>query len=335
MKKYLATIIKGESLGENDMYSLMSRLMAGEFTDAQIGAFIGALSVRGETGSELAGAARAMREKALLIEPGITGFVDTCGTGGDCTNTFNISTAAAFVTAGCGVPVAKHGNRSVSSRCGSADVLEALGVAIDITPAKAAEALEKIGICFLFAPYYHEALKYAARARREIGVRSIFNMLGPLTNPGRADRQIIGVFSGRLTEMFAEALLTLGSEKALVVHGNDGLDEISVCAPTRITELCSGTIKTYELLPEKFFGKRYPMELLRGGSADENALFIRKVLSGVRGARRDVVVINCAGALVAAGAAAGFEEGVAMAEESIDSGKAMEKLNKLVEFTKS
>ncbi len=330
----LAKIYQRKDLTEEEMSAMLGDIFSGDTTDSQVGAFMGALATKGETNAELAGAARAMRKKAIRIETMAQDVIDTCGTGGDTSGTFNISTVTAFVVAGCGVVVAKHGNRSISSQCGSADVLEALGVNLDVDPEIVEEAIAEIGIGFLFAPKYHGALKYAARARKEVGLRSIFNMLGPLTNPAAANRQLVGVFAPELTEMFARALQRLGTKRALVVHGHDGLDEISVCAPTRVCELNDGQISTYDIRPETYFGRTAAAEEIAGGDPAQNANIATKILSGHKDAKRDVVVINAAAALMAAGRAQNLEQGLEMAEQAIDTGAAMDKLNSLVEFTR-
>ncbi len=332
-REYLQLIIEGIPLDEEQMTQMITEVLSGDITDAQIGAMMAALATRGETYEELAGAARAMRRMAQKIQPPGAIVVDTCGTGGDGAKTFNISTTTAFVVAGCGVTVAKHGNRSVSSQCGSADLLEALGVKIDTEPEIVEEALFETGICFLFAPVYHGAMRHAAGARREIGLRSIFNMLGPLTNPAGANCQLLGVYAPELTEMFARALLHLGARQAMVVHGHDGLDEISVCAPTRISELKKGQIKTFDLSPEQFFGRLAEPGALAGGDSTVNAAITREILKGHRGDKRNVVTINAAAALLCAGEAIDFPEGIKLAEESIDSGAAQGKLDTLVKFT--
>ncbi|MGD9212487.1 MAG: anthranilate phosphoribosyltransferase, partial [Desulfobacteraceae bacterium] len=283
-KSHLSTIIQGKDLNENQMVEVMEEIFSGRATDAMIGALMGALATKGETFEELAGAARVMRNVARRIEVSTTPVVDTCGTGGDGANTFNISTTTAFVVAGCDVTVAKHGNRSVSSKCGSADVLEALGIKLDVDPEIVEEAIATVGIGFLFAPLYHSAMKYAVKARQEVGVRSIFNMLGPLTNPAAATCQLLGVFAPELTEMFAHALKLLGGKSALVVHGHDGLDEISICAPTRVSELKQGTIRTYDIYPEHYFGQYADPDSLKGGTVDENVVITRKILNGEKGA---------------------------------------------------
>jgi anthranilate phosphoribosyltransferase len=332
-RDYLRRIIQREDLSEEEMTEVMTEIMSGTVTDAQIGAFMGALATKGETFAELAGAARAMRRKAVRIQTGASTVIDTCGTGGDAAHTFNISTAAAFVVAGCGATVAKHGNRSVSSQCGSADVLEALGMRLDLEPEVVEEAVQGIGIGFLFAPVFHGAMRHAAKARKEVGVRSIFNMLGPLTNPAGANCQILGVYAPGLTEMFAKALRLLGTRSAFVVHGHDGLDEISVCAPTRVAELRDGLIHTYDLSPEQLLGRQARPEDLTGGDPATNAAIMRSVLGGEGGPKRDVVVVNAAAALVAAGVAKDISEGVGRAEKAIDEGEASAKLDALIQFS--
>lgn len=332
-KKHLATIISGVDLAEDQMTEMISHVLAGDATSAQIGAMMGALATKKETFEELAGAARAMRKSATRIQTAASPVVDTCGTGGDGLKTFNISTTTAFVVAGCGVTVAKHGNRSISSKCGSADVLEALGVKLDVDPEVVEEAIQEIGIGFLFAPVYHSAMRHAAKARAEVGLRSIFNMLGPLTNPAAANCQLLGVYGPELTEMFAQALRLLGAKSAFVVHGHDGLDEISVCAPTRVSELKDGMIKTYDIYPEQFFGSFAEQADMTGGDPEENAAITLKILKGEKGPRRDVVLINSAAALVAAGKAGDLKTGIEMAETAIDGSSALEKLEALANYT--
>jgi anthranilate phosphoribosyltransferase len=329
----LQKIIGRKNLSESEMSETIEEIFSGKLSNAQIGAFMAALATKGETFEELAGAARVMRRRATRIQaPGLA-VVDTCGTGGDSSGTFNISTTTAFVVAGSGVTVAKHGNRSVSSRCGSADLVEALGVDISVDPLVVEEAVAEIGIGFLFAPLYHAAMKHAAAARKEVGTRSIFNMLGPLTNPAGANCQLLGVFAPQLTEMFAEALRLLGSRRALVVHGHDGLDEISVCTPTRVTELKDCLIRTYDIDPERFLCRRAAPAEVAGGDPARNAAITRGVLAGDKGACRDVVVLNAAAALMAAGKTDTIEAGMRLAVESIDSGAARDKLQQLVIFT--
>lgn len=333
-KDHLATIISRTDLNQTQMAEMMSEIFDGKTTDAQVGAMMAALATKGETVEELAGAARAMRKKAHRIQAAAMPVVDTCGTGGDGLKTFNISTTTAFVVAGCGVTVAKHGNRSVSSRCGSADVLETLGIKLDTDPEVVEEAVQEIGIGFLFAPLYHSAMRFAAKARTEVGLRSIFNMLGPLTNPAGANCQLLGVFAPQLTEMFAEALRLLGARSAFVVHGHDGLDEISVCAPTRVSQLENDMIRTYDIYPEQYFSQLAEPHQMTGGDPEENAAITRTILTGEKGPKRDVVLLNTAAALVACQKAADLTTGIALAEQAIDSGAALGKLEALVAYTR-
>ncbi len=333
-KDHLATIISRTDLNQFQMAEMMSEIFDGKTTDAQVGAMMAALATKGETVEELAGAARAMRKKAHRIQVAAAPVVDTCGTGGDGLKTFNISTTTAFVVAGCGVTVAKHGNRSVSSTCGSADVLETLGIRLDTDPEVVEEAVREIGIGFLFAPLYHSAMRFAAKARAEVGLRSIFNMLGPLTNPAGANCQLLGVFAPQLTEMFAEALRLLGARSAFVVHGHDGLDEISVCAATRVSQLENDMIRTYDIYPEQYFGRLAEPDQMTGGDPAENAAITRKILAGEKGPKRDVVLLNAAAALVTCQKAADLKAGIALAEEAVDSGAAMGKLDALAAYTR-
>ncbi len=333
IREALGKIVQKQDLDESEMTEVMLAIMSGTLGDAPIGAFMGALATKGESFSELAGAARAMRRKATRIQCTASTVVDTVGTGGDGGGTFNISTTAAFTVAGCGVTVAKHGNRSVSSQCGSADVLEALGMRLDTEPELVEEAVEKIGIGFLFAPRFHGAMRHAANARKEVGIRSIFNMLGPLTNPAGANCLLLGVYSPELTEMFAQALKMLGTRRALVVHGHDGLDEITVCAPTRISELKDGLINTYDLYPEQLIGERAAPVTLQGGNPSENAEITQRILAGEKGPRREVVLLNAAAALMAADRADNLHSGIQQAKKSLDQGRALEKLNALIQFT--
>ena len=333
IQECIKTLIAKKDLDEEDMAGLVGEIMSGKATDAQIGAVMAALATKGETFMELVGAARAMRRKAARIQTNADTVVDTVGTGGDGSGTFNISTTAAFVVAGCGVTVAKHGNRSITSKCGSADLLDELGVNLEAGPEVVEEAIREIGIGFLFAPLFHGAMRHAAKARKELGVRSIFNMLGPLTNPAGANCQLIGVYAPELTEMFARALQRLGSRRAFVVHGHEGLDEISVCAPTRVSELSNGLIRTYDITPEQLLGRTANQGDLAGGTPAENAQITLKILSGEKGPRRDVVVVNAAAALVAAGAAPDLAGGMELASASLDEGRAKEKLEALVRFT--
>jgi len=332
-RENLNKIVGRHDLNETEMGDMITEIFNGNVTDAQIGAMMAALATKGETFEELAGAARAMRRKAIRIQSSADTVVDTCGTGGDGAKTFNISTTTAFVVAGCGITVAKHGNRSISSQCGSADLLETLGVKIDTEPEIVEEALSEIGIGFLFAPLYHGAMRYAATARKEVGLRSIFNMLGPLTNPAAANCQLLGVYAPELTEMFANALQLLGAKRAFVVHGHDGLDEVSVCAPTRISELNDGLVRTYDITPDQFFDRQANPADLLGGDPQTNAGITVGILKGEKGPKRDVVLLNAAIALVAAGKANNPMEGIRMAEAVIDEGTAMEKLSALIKYT--
>jgi len=335
IKEAIAKVIERKNLSTEETITVFNEIMSGTCTDAQIAAFIVALRLKGEDVDEITGAATVMREKAEHVIPAATeNLVDTCGTGGDCSNTFNISTAAAFITAGAGARVAKHGNRSVSSKSGSADVLESLGINIGVSSNTMKNCLDEIGICFLFAPSLHKAMKYAIGPRREVGVRTIFNILGPLTNPALAPNQLLGVFNDELCSTLITVLKNLGSNRAFVVHGADGLDEVSVCADTRISELHSGNISTYVVKPEDYGIERASKESILGGSADHNADIIKKLLKGVDGPCRNAAVINAGFAICAAGLSNTPKEGVALANEAIDSGAAMEKLEKLREMTR-
>lgn len=335
IKEAIRKIVKGENLSFEEAGAVMRQVMEGRATDAQIGSFLTALNIKGETPEEIAACAQVMREKASPINSKHPFLVDTCGTGGDGTRSFNISTTVAFVVAGAGLPVAKHGNRSVSSRSGSADVLEALGVKIDLSPLEVEFILNKIGIGFLYAPVFHKAMKHAIGPRKEIGIRSIFNVLGPLTNPARAKYQVVGVYDARLTEVIAMVLDQLGVESACVVHGAGGMDEISIAGPTRITHLKKGSIKTYEIKPEDFGLSRRKLSDIRGGNAIYNAEITRRVLEGEKGPCREIVLLNAAAAIVAAGAAGDMHEGIKIAEQSIDSGSALGKLEELVMLSNS
>jgi anthranilate phosphoribosyltransferase len=332
-RENLNKIVRKTDLSEEEMSEMITEIFSGIITDAQIGAMMAALATKGETFEELAGAAKAMRRKAVRIHSSAPIIVDTCGTGGDHANTFNISTTTAFVVAGAGVTVAKHGNRSISSQSGSADLLESLGMKLDIAPELVEEAMEEIGIGFLFAPVYHGAMKHAAKARKEVGIRSIFNMLGPLTNPAGANCQLLGVYAPELTEMFAQALRILKSQRAFVVHGHEGLDEISVCGPTRVSELKDGLIRTYDIYPETYFGDLASPEEIKGGTPAENAKITLSIFEGEKGPSRNIVLINAAAAFVAAGYAEDLSGGIDLAQKSIDTGAAKEKLNSLIRFT--
>lgn len=327
----IARVIDGHDLSRDEMVEVMNAIMSGEATDAQIGGFLVGLRMKGEAVDEIAGAAAVMREKATRIQTDRRPVVDTCGTGGDHSGTFNISTTAAFVVAGAGLCVAKHGNRAATSQCGSADVLKALGVNVEADPETVGRCLDDVGIGFLFAVSLHGAMKHAIGPRRELGARTIFNALGPLTNPAGATRQVIGVYSPDLTEPLAKVLGGLGAEHAFIVHGSDGLDEATTTAPTRVSELKDGAVTTYDVAPGDLGIDVAAGEELAGGDPEVNADLLRSVLDGEQGPRRDIVVLNAAFALVAGGLVDDLKAGVALAAETIDSGGAREKLDRLVE----
>jgi len=351
----------GQSLARAEARDVMAEVLAGSCSDSQIAALLTALRMKGETVEEIVGFAEAIRAAATplpgsspenratgsgaldlsgtgrdaLLEPTPDGssLVDTSGTGGDAAGTFNISTATAFVTAGAGVRVAKHGNRSISSKCGSADVMEALGVHIQLSPERAAQCLREVGICFLYAPDLHASMKQVQKVRRELRLRTMFNLLGPLTNPARATGQVVGVYALDMVEKLAEALSMLGLRRALVVHGLDGLDEITITGATRVAEARDGLVRTYEIDPEEFGMARARLEDISGGDVNENATLVREVLSGKKSPRRDVVLLNSAAALVAAGRANHLAEALPIAVQSIDSGAGAAKLAALARFT--
>jgi len=322
----------------------MAEILAGGCTDAQIAALLVALHMKGETVEEIVGFAEAIRAAAAPLPIhrdsalDVSGterdaLVDTCGTGGDTSGTFNISTATALVVAGAGVRVAKHGNRSVTSKCGSADVMEALGINIALPASRIAACLEQVGIAFLFAPAMHSAMKYVQPARRELRLRTVFNLLGPLTNPANASAQVVGVYSADLVEKLAEALSMLGAHRALVVHGDDGLDEITITAPTRVSEVREGNVRSYEVTPEEFGFVRASLQAISGGDASDNAAIIHEILEGKKSPCRDVVLLNAAAALVAAARADHIQDALPLAAQSLDSGSAHRKLDALVRFT--
>jgi anthranilate phosphoribosyltransferase len=333
MKEYLQKLIDRKDLTQSEMAEAFDLIMSGQATPAQIAGIVVALRMKGETVDEIAGAASSMRRHAVYVDAGGLPVVDTCGTGGDRCGTFNISTTAALVVAGAGVPVAKHGNRAITSKCGSADVLAALGVNIEVTPATVEECIREVGIGFLFAPKLHPAMKHAMGPRKELGVRTIFNMLGPLTNPAGAKGQIIGVFAAELTEPFAHVLSRLGSRRAFVVHGHDGMDEITATTTTRMSELNGGRVRTYDFDPAGLIGSYADPADLAGGDPAVNAAMTRRVLEGEKGACRDIVCLNAAAAIVAGGKAADIREGWSLAQESVDSGRAAAALKGLVEAT--
>jgi anthranilate phosphoribosyltransferase len=327
----LGQLLRGEDLSPSEITVVMNHIMAGNATDAQIAAFLMGLRMKGETPCEVASAAAVMRRHATLIDAGGRSVVDTCGTGGDGSGTFNISTTTAFVAAGAGVTVAKHGNRAVTSKCGSADVLAELGFNLAVDPLVMEQCIQEHGIGFLFAPNLHPAMKYVMPARRQLGIRTVFNMLGPLTNPAGATGQVLGVFAPELTEMFAQALKDLGCRRAYVVHGEDGLDEITCTGSTRVSELRDGKIRTYDLAPELLIGDTFSSMELEGGDPAANARILRGVLDGsLTGAPRAVVLLNAAAAIVAGEKADTLDEGLKLAAQSIDSGAALDKLETLI-----
>ena len=337
-------VVEGQHLLRSEAESIMNEIMTGRATDAQIAAFLTALRMKCETVDELIGFAKVIREKAFPVRPKSTVaasfsgtdremLVDTCGTGGDATGTFNISTATAFVVAGAGIRVAKHGNRSVSSLCGSADVVEALGIRLDLPAESVARCIDEVGIGFLYAPLLHEAMRYVVLARREMKIRTVFNLLGPICNPANATAQVLGVYNEDLTEIMAQVLCELGTERAFVVHGSDGLDEITISGESKISEVRDGEVRTYYVTPEDFGIARAPISAIQGGDARQNAAIIQAILSNHSGTRSDVVLLNAAAGLVVGGKANGLREGIELARESIKSGKAMACLTNLIDLT--
>jgi len=334
LKRFIAGVVEGKDLSEEEASKAMAHIMEGEALPTQIASLLTALRMKGETSQEIAGFARAMRAKAVRIRAREGEcVVDTCGTGGDGCGTFNISTAVAFVAAGGGLTVAKHGNRSVSSKSGSADVLEALGVKITLPPEKVEECLQENGLAFLFAPSFHPAMKHALGPRKEIGIRTAFNLLGPLTNPAGATVHLLGLYREDLTRPVAEVLKSLGSKAAFVVHGADHSDEISITGKTTVCQLKEGAITNYQIQPEEVGLRRANLEAIRGGTPEKNAQILLQILKGDPGPTRDVVLLNGAAVFVASGRVPNLREGIEMARESIDSGKAMKKLERLIEFS--
>ena len=346
IKNAISKVVLQQDLVETEMIEVMNQIMGGEATPAQVGAFITALRMKGETIEEIAGAARVMRDHATPIRVGKAldidreeinldreTILDTCGTGGSGTKSFNISTTVAFVVSACGVKVAKHGNRSISSACGSADVLEALGVNLNVTPEQVESCINEVGVGFLFAPALHGAMKHAIGPRREIGIRTIFNILGPLTNPAGADRQVLGVYDEKLVEVLAKVLVKLGCQRGFVVHGQDGMDEITLTGPTRVAEINEGKVTLSTIEPEDFGLRRCLLSDLQGGDAEENAAIVRDVLAGAEGPKRDVVLLNAAYALIAAGIVESVDAGLQKARNIIDEGLAKAKLEGLVNLT--
>ena len=328
----ISKVVEGENLSRDEAVTAMNDIMSGKATDAQISALITGLRMKGETIDEISGFAEVMRDKALSVSPKADMLIDTCGTGGDLSHTFNISTTTAFVVSAAGLAVAKHGNRSVSSACGSADLLEALGVNLDIAPEAVANAIDEVGIGFLYAPALHKAMKYAIGPRKEIAIRTVFNILGPLTNPAKASYQLLGVYDPLLTDVIANVLATLGTKGALVVHGS-GLDEITTTGVTNISEVRDGNVSSYVLDPRDIGLERTNSDSLKGGSVEVNVEITKNVLKGQGGPPRDIVLLNTAGALVAADRAKDFEDGLNQAAAAIDSGTALAKLEALKEFT--
>ena len=337
-------VVDGQHLNRDEAEAVMQNIMSGQATNAQIASFLTALRMKGETVEELIGFAKVIRAKAspvrtkASVAAALSGtdremLVDTCGTGGDAIGTFNISTATSFVVAGAGVLVAKHGNRSVSSMCGSADVVEALGIRIDLSPESVARCIDEVGIGFLYAPLLHEAMRYVMLARREMKIRTVFNLLGPLCNPAKATAQVLGVYNEKLTEMMAQVLHALGAQRAFVVHGADGLDEISISGESKISEVRNGEVRTYYLTPEDFGVKRASISEIQGGNAQENAAIIRRILLNEDGAKKDIALLNAAAGLVVGGKAQTLREGINLARESIQSGNALDKLEKLISVT--
>jgi len=333
IREAMAKLMDGQNLSQGEMKAVMEQIVNGRATPVQVGALLTALHMKGETVEEITGCALAMRDLSQPVRPQRTDLVDISGTGGDRTGTFNISTTAAFVVAGAGLAVAKHGARSVSSLCGSADLLEALGVNLHLPPSAVARCIDEIGIGFLFAPTLHPALQHATDARREIGVRTVFDILGPLTNPAGAKAQVLGVYSAALTELLAHVLERLGSRSAYVVYGADGLDELSTTGVNKVSSLSQGQVRTFALDATELGLPRAQPSALRGGTPEENAEITRAVLAGERGPRRDIVVLNAAAALMVGGRARDLTVAVKMAKEAIDSGEAARVLNRLVSFS--
>ncbi|MEL7568180.1 MAG: anthranilate phosphoribosyltransferase [Dehalobacterium sp.] len=335
IKEAISRVISGHSLSAEEAGAVMEQIMEGRATGAQIGSFLTGLRMKGETVEEIFGCARVMRDKALPVRTRNIKVVDTCGTGGDGTGTFNISTTAAFVVAGASLAVAKHGNRSISSKSGSADVLKTMGVNIELAPKEVEKIIDRIGIGFLFAPVFHQAMKYAIGPRREIGIRSIFNILGPLTNPARASFQVLGVYDEGLTETIALVLDRLGVEGACVVHGAGGLDEVSTLGPSKITLLKGGKIKTFHIVPEEFGFPRRNLADIKGDDAIFNAEITRQVLAGQEGPAREIVLLNAAAAFLACEEVVDLHEGVKLAAHVIDQGLAKEKMDQLIAVSNS
>ena len=335
MRDVLERVINGKDLSEEESFRVMRAIMSGNLSQVEISAFLTAMRMKEETPEEIAGFARAMREFCIKIKPRVKSLVDVCGTGGDDLGTFNISTTSMFIVAGSGICVAKHGNRSITSNCGSADVLEELGINLNLEFEKIQECIERIGIGFMFAPLHHSAMKYVMPVRRKLGFRTVFNILGPLTNPAFAESQLMGVFSAELTEKLAKVFKILGLRRAMVVHGEPGMDEISICGKTKISELRDDEIRTYFIKPEDFGMKRRSVRELRGGDARENASILRRILSCEGDdAKTNITLINSAGGIVVGGIADDLEHGLEIARDTLESGNAYKKLNEFIEFCK-
>ncbi len=335
IQEAIGKLVEGRHLSANEAEKVMDLIMTGEATQAQIGAYLVALRMAGETPEEIAGSVRSMRAKATWVKTKHPFVIDVVGTGGDGTHTFNISTSAALVVAAAGQPVAKHGNRAVSSKSGAADVLKALGVNVEASPEKVGECIDEAGVGFLFAPMLHGAMKHAIGPRRELAMRSIFNVMGPLTNPARAQSQLVGVYAPELTELVADVLRQVGCQKALVVHGSDGMDELTLTGPSRVSEWDGSEIRTYDVTPEDAGLERADADALKGGEPPENADITRAILAGEKGPKRDIVLLNAAAALIAANKAENLREGVGQAASAIDSGEAAGVLAHLVEVSNS
>ncbi len=334
IKDAIAKLAERTNLSEQEAEEVLSEIMDGAATSAQIAAYLMGLRQKGETVDEIAGSARAMRARATRIQVGSSIVIDTCGTGGDGGHTFNISTTAAFVVAGAGLTVAKHGNRSVSSKSGSADILSALGVQIDLPPERVADCINEVGIGFLFAPLFHGAMKYCAGPRQEMGIRTLLNVLGPLTNPAGATHQVLGVYDAKLTEVMAKVLVQLGSQHCFVLHGMDGLDELTICDRTKVSEGKAGVVSNYFVAPEEFDLPRVHKKEIAGGTPEENARITREILQGKKGPKRDIVCLNAAAAIVAGQQAKTLKDGLRVARQALDSGAAADKLDRLVAWTK-
>lgn len=336
MKEFIQKLVDGKDLTAEESENAMNLIMSGNATQIQMASFLTALRMKGETPEEIASFARIMRKFAESIKPDISNvLVDVCGTGGDNIKTFNISTTAMFIVAAAGIPVAKHGNRAVTSKCGSADVLEEFGINLSIPFERIKESIEKIGIGFMFAPFHHSAMKHVMPVRKELGIRTVFNLLGPLSNPANASAQLMGIYNAELTEKIAEVFRILELERAMVVHGEPGIDEISTIGRTKISELRGNEIRTYYVKPEEFGLKRARIEDLAGADKKENARILREILNGKeKGAKKDIVLLNAAAGIVIGGKAKDFKGGLDIATEVLDSGKAYKKLEEFIEFTK-